>query len=268
MYFFFLYSLIPDVTLPRSSRTARASGRPVRSVRRQNIICHLRLRTDTQTAHRQHYILDAMLFLCDIIAIGAYNIIIINWLSARDVRPRVMRYTYNMITSCPILCSNGSCCRSRRYYFLPSLLYYIIVPGEYNLKLNPVTLDDDGAYQCQVGTGKRDEPAIRSRKATLTVLVPPNRPRIVQGEFATVTENVPLELECVSEGGKPPAEVSIYIYIYQHDTILCTINILSRSREKSKTQFSRCTAYARVHTRKVWILWNSNSGKRIRDVSN
>ncbi|CAH1733308.1 unnamed protein product [Aphis gossypii] len=80
--------------------------------------------------------------------------------------------------------------------------------GEYNLKLNPVTLDDDGVYQCQVGTGKRDEPAIRSRKATLTVLVPPNRPRIVQGDKIYTTENSPIELECISEGGKPQAEVS------------------------------------------------------------
>jgi len=80
--------------------------------------------------------------------------------------------------------------------------------GEYNLRLSPVTLDDDGVYQCQVGTGKRDEPAIRSRKATLTVTVAPDQPRILQGEFATTTENIPLELECVSDGGKPPAEIT------------------------------------------------------------
>lgn len=80
--------------------------------------------------------------------------------------------------------------------------------GEYNLTISPVTLDDDGVYQCQVGVGKRDEPAIRSRKATLTVLVAPDRPRIVQGETVTAAESVPVELECVSEGGKPPAEVS------------------------------------------------------------
>lgn len=88
--------------------------------------------------------------------------------------------------------------------------------GEYNLKLNPVTLDDDGVYQCQVGTGKRDEPAIRSKKATLTVLVPPDRPRILQGEIVYTTEKIPLELECVSEGGKPPAEVSENPYIFMY----------------------------------------------------
>lgn len=102
------------------------------------------------------------------------------------------------------------------------------MPGEYNLKLNPVTLDDDGVYQCQVGTGKRDEPAIRSRKATLTVLVPPNRPRIVQGEYVTATENVPLELECVSEGGKPPAEVSICILKLLYLSPCSSRRVLSR----------------------------------------
>lgn len=83
-----------------------------------------------------------------------------------------------------------------------------VFSGEYDLKLSPVTLDDEGTYQCQVGTGKRDEPAIRSEKAKLTILVPPGRPRILQGESVVTAENVPLELECVSDGGKPPAEVS------------------------------------------------------------
>ncbi|XP_050530671.1 irregular chiasm C-roughest protein [Daktulosphaira vitifoliae] len=80
--------------------------------------------------------------------------------------------------------------------------------GEYNLEMNPVTLDDDGVYQCQVGVGKHDEPAIRSKKATITVLVPPDRPRILQGDFLILTEGKPIDLECVSDGGKPPAEIT------------------------------------------------------------
>ncbi|XP_050438792.1 irregular chiasm C-roughest protein-like isoform X2 [Adelges cooleyi] len=80
--------------------------------------------------------------------------------------------------------------------------------GEYNLLVNPVTLDDEGIYQCQVGVGVHDEPAIRSRKAVLSVMVPPGQPRILQGEFMTTTEDRPIELECVSEGGKPAADIS------------------------------------------------------------
>lgn len=50
-------------------------------------------------------------------------------------------------------------------------------------------------------------PGIRSRFATLTVLVPPEPPKIVQGEFMVTTEGREIELECISYGGKPAAEV-------------------------------------------------------------
>lgn len=50
-------------------------------------------------------------------------------------------------------------------------------------------------------------PGIRSRFATLMVLVPPERPNIVQGDFMVTTEDREIELECVSAGGRPAAEV-------------------------------------------------------------
>lgn len=51
------------------------------------------------------------------------------------------------------------------------------------------------------------EPAIRSRFATLTVLVPPEPPIIAQGDFIQATENREIELACESIGGKPAAMV-------------------------------------------------------------
>ena len=69
-------------------------------------------------------------------------------------------------------------------------------------------LDDDARYQCQVGPGQQGEPGIRSKFASLTVLVPPEPPRIVQGDFLVTTEDREIELECVSLAGKPAAEVS------------------------------------------------------------
>lgn len=51
------------------------------------------------------------------------------------------------------------------------------------------------------------QPGIRSRFAKLTVLVPPEPPRILQGDFLVTTEDREIELECVSVGGKPAAEV-------------------------------------------------------------
>ncbi|XP_072933890.1 irregular chiasm C-roughest protein-like [Epargyreus clarus] len=80
--------------------------------------------------------------------------------------------------------------------------------GDYSLDIRDVTLDDDAKYQCQVSSGARGEPAIRSRYARLTVLVPPEQPKIVEGNFYSTTEDKMIKLECVSVGGKPPAEIT------------------------------------------------------------
>lgn len=84
---------------------------------------------------------------------------------------------------------------------------FSLVAGDFSLDIFPVMLDDDARYQCQVGPGLAGEPGIRSKFATLTVLVPPEPPRIVQGDFLVTTEDREIELECVSLAGKPAAEV-------------------------------------------------------------
>jgi hypothetical protein len=54
-------------------------------------------------------------------------------------------------------------------------------------------------------------PAIRSRVARLVVLVAPDDPKIVKGntsiDHMVTTEDREIELECISSGGKPAAEV-------------------------------------------------------------
>lgn len=50
-------------------------------------------------------------------------------------------------------------------------------------------------------------PGIRSRFAKLSVLVPPDPPKIIQGSHMMVSEGKEVSLECVSYGGKPAAEV-------------------------------------------------------------
>lgn len=80
--------------------------------------------------------------------------------------------------------------------------------GDFSLDIFPVMLDDDARFQCQVGPGLAGEPGIRSKFATLTVLVPPEPPRIVQGDFLVTTEDREIELECVSLAGKPAAEIT------------------------------------------------------------
>ncbi|XP_046400034.1 kin of IRRE-like protein 1 isoform X2 [Ischnura elegans] len=108
--------------------------------------------------------------------------------------------------------------------------------GDYSLEIHPVRLEDDARYQCQVSAGSGGEPGIRSRFATLTVLVPPEPPRILpqpgdtvspasgtststghgsSGSFSPsnpmslmTTEDREIQLECVSKGGKPAAEIT------------------------------------------------------------
>ncbi|CAG5025008.1 unnamed protein product, partial [Parnassius apollo] len=79
---------------------------------------------------------------------------------------------------------------------------------DYSLDIREVTLDDDASYQCQVSSGPRGEPPIRSRYARLTVLVPPEPPRILQGSILQAIEDQEIDLECISIGGKPAAEIT------------------------------------------------------------
>ncbi|XP_075214168.1 irregular chiasm C-roughest protein-like [Lycorma delicatula] len=80
--------------------------------------------------------------------------------------------------------------------------------GDYSLDIYPVMLEDDAKYQCQVSSGPQGQEPVRSRYATLTVLTPPEPPRIVQGDHLLTTEDREIELECISLAGKPAAEIT------------------------------------------------------------
>nr|CAH0099797.1 unnamed protein product [Daphnia galeata] len=80
--------------------------------------------------------------------------------------------------------------------------------GTFSLQIRPVTLEDDGRFQCQVSPGPESaSTAIRSRYATLAVTIPPEPPQIVQGSHLITTEDREVELECQSRSGKPAAEI-------------------------------------------------------------
>ena len=80
--------------------------------------------------------------------------------------------------------------------------------GDFSLHIYPVELEDDGKYQCQASPTNDGQPVLRSRFAKLSVLVPPQKPKILQGDFLVTTEDRELVIECISVGGKPPADVS------------------------------------------------------------
>lgn len=80
--------------------------------------------------------------------------------------------------------------------------------GDFSLQIKSVSLEDDATYQCQVGAAD-GVGGIRSRDAALIVFVPPEPPKIVQGDFLRTTAGVTVELTCESHGGKPAAEVRL-----------------------------------------------------------
>ena len=77
----------------------------------------------------------------------------------------------------------------------------LFIPADWNLEIDPVSIKDDGKYQCQVTPH-------RSRDAYVQVWVAPEDPFIEDGPVMQVKESVEVELECVARGGKPPAKVS------------------------------------------------------------
>ncbi|KAJ8268542.1 hypothetical protein COCON_G00137140 [Conger conger] len=74
--------------------------------------------------------------------------------------------------------------------------------GQYNLEISSAELSDDSLYECQA-----TEAALRSRRAKLTVLIPPDEPVIDGGPQILLTAGVPYNLSCVSRGAKPPAHI-------------------------------------------------------------
>ena len=81
-----------------------------------------------------------------------------------------------------------------------------IFSGDYTLDINPVLLEDDADFQCQVGAIP-GVGAIRSVDAHLTVTVPPEPPKIYNGKQIDTVETRTVEIRCESRGGKPVAEV-------------------------------------------------------------
>ncbi|XP_014673249.1 PREDICTED: irregular chiasm C-roughest protein-like [Priapulus caudatus] len=79
--------------------------------------------------------------------------------------------------------------------------------GEYNLQVMNVELGDDAIYQCQIGATP-SMPAVLSNNAKLNVLVAPNNPEIAEGSKIQVTADVPFNLTCRADGGKPAATLA------------------------------------------------------------
>ncbi|XP_045080682.1 kin of IRRE-like protein 1 [Coregonus clupeaformis] len=76
----------------------------------------------------------------------------------------------------------------------------VIDLGQYSLEISAAELSDDSLYECQA-----TEAALRSRRAKLTVLIPPDDPVIEGFPEILLRANVSYNLSCVSHGAKPLA---------------------------------------------------------------
>ena len=78
--------------------------------------------------------------------------------------------------------------------------------GEYSLEISNIQIDDDAIYECQI-LATNVLPSMRSKSATINVLVPPNPPLILNGNALNTTEDTEISLECYSSGGRPEVKI-------------------------------------------------------------
>uniref|UniRef100_H0V2V9 Kin of IRRE-like protein 1 n=1 Tax=Cavia porcellus TaxID=10141 RepID=H0V2V9_CAVPO len=74
--------------------------------------------------------------------------------------------------------------------------------GQYNLEITDAELSDDASYECQA-----TEAALRSRKAKLTVLIPPEDTKIDGGPVILLQAGTPHNLTCRAFNAKPAATI-------------------------------------------------------------
>ncbi|KAJ8011541.1 hypothetical protein DPEC_G00059300 [Dallia pectoralis] len=74
--------------------------------------------------------------------------------------------------------------------------------GQYDLEISAAQLADDSLYECQA-----TEAALRSRRAKLTVLIPPDDPVVEGFPEILLKAEVPYNLSCVARGAKPLAVI-------------------------------------------------------------
>ncbi|XP_040608487.1 kin of IRRE-like protein 1 isoform X2 [Mesocricetus auratus] len=74
--------------------------------------------------------------------------------------------------------------------------------GQYNLEITDAELSDDASYECQA-----TEAALRSRRAKLTVLIPPEDTKIDGGPVILLQAGTPHNLTCRAFNAKPAATI-------------------------------------------------------------
>ncbi|XP_022440633.1 kin of IRRE-like protein 2 [Delphinapterus leucas] len=71
--------------------------------------------------------------------------------------------------------------------------------GQHDLHIRPVEIEDQASYECQA-----TQAGLRSRRAQLHVLVPPEAPQVLGGPFVSLVAGVPANVTCRSRGDARP----------------------------------------------------------------
>ncbi|BFZ13646.1 hypothetical protein BsWGS_16684 [Bradybaena similaris] len=85
------------------------------------------------------------------------------------------------------------------------------VISEYNLQIQDVSIDDEDWYECQVLASEDYPRGLRSQKAFLSVVVPPERPSISHAPTIPVVLHTPTNITCRADKGKPGAHITWHL---------------------------------------------------------
>ncbi|XP_064031884.1 kin of IRRE-like protein 1 [Pogoniulus pusillus] len=102
--------------------------------------------------------------------------------------------------------------------------------GQYNLEISEAELSDDATYECQA-----TEAALRSRRAKLTVLIPPEDPTIDGAPEILLRAGTPYNLTCRARSAKPAATIVWYRDGLQQDGAITTTEVLADGKRETTT---------------------------------
>ncbi|NXG13899.1 KIRR1 protein, partial [Grallaria varia] len=102
--------------------------------------------------------------------------------------------------------------------------------GQYNLEISDAELSDDAVYECQA-----TEAALRSRRAKLTVLIPPEDPTIDGAPEILLRAGTPYNLTCRARSAKPAATIVWFRDGLQQDGAVTTTEVLADGKRETTT---------------------------------
>ncbi|XP_061872330.1 kin of IRRE-like protein 1 isoform X2 [Colius striatus] len=100
--------------------------------------------------------------------------------------------------------------------------------GQYNLEISGAELSDDAVYECQA-----TEAALRSRRAKLTVLIPPEDPTIDGAPEILLRAGTPYNLTCRARSAKPAASIVWYRDGLQQDGAVTSTEVLADGKRET-----------------------------------